>query len=155
MAVRWRFQFHRIGRGPPGRSRKRHRLLEKSLHRRRIDPRPGVMHTPGGEKHGELLKFIANDAAAVHIDEPGGERPPALQESREGFGVRLESVKVGGSTYTSVEALQRFADRLSEARPGNVPGSATLTRCRQKQIDDAAHEVERILGAGKARHSSA
>ena len=75
--------------------------------------------------------------------------------SRGVRGVRLESVKVGGSTYTSVEALQRFADRLSEARPGNVPGSATLTRCRQKQIDDAAHEVERILGAGKARHSSA
>ena len=30
-------------------------------------------------------------------------------------GVRLEVVRLGGATYTTVEALQRFADRLTRA----------------------------------------
>jgi hypothetical protein len=32
-------------------------------------------------------------------------------------GVRLEIIRVGGVTYTSREALQRFADRLSSDAP--------------------------------------
>ncbi len=30
--------------------------------------------------------------------------------------VRLEAVRIGGRTYTSTEALQRFVDRLSASR---------------------------------------
>lgn len=65
-------------------------------------------------------------------------------------GVRLESVKIGGTTYTSVEALARFA-RASAAKPVEPrPGpkryeaggawSAPGDRARR-----AAHEVDRIL----------
>src|SRR4051794_6719645 len=37
-------------------------------------------------------------------------------------GVRLEHVKLGGNTYTSLEAVQRFAERLTEARPSHPTG---------------------------------
>lgn len=61
-------------------------------------------------------------------------------------GVRLESIKVGGTAYTSQEALQRFGDRLSEARlnPSLTPTPTTATR--RKQIDQATREVQAILG---------
>lgn len=36
-------------------------------------------------------------------------------------GVRLETVSIGGATKTSVQALQRFADRLSAARSTSDP----------------------------------
>jgi hypothetical protein len=36
-------------------------------------------------------------------------------------GIRLEAIRIGGSLYTSVEALQRFADRLTS-------GTATSQR---------------------------
>ena len=60
-------------------------------------------------------------------------------------GVRLESLKIGGTTYTSKEALQRFADQLSSPTrdPGTTPAT-TLTR--KKQIDRAARQVDAILG---------
>ena len=59
-------------------------------------------------------------------------------------GVRLEWIKIGGTTYTSHEALQRFSERLSEAQA--QPGTRrSLTRTRRKQIDQAARQVEAIL----------
>jgi len=60
-------------------------------------------------------------------------------------GIRLESLKIGGTTYTSKEALQRFADRLSNTShaPDTTPAT-TLTR--KRQIDRAARQVEAILG---------
>jgi len=42
-------------------------------------------------------------------------------------GVKLESLKVGGTTYTSTEALQRFAERLSHPRNASTP-PYSLTR---------------------------
>ena len=65
-------------------------------------------------------------------------------------GIRLESLKVGGTTYTSKEALQRFADRLSSPTPSpDTTPAATLTR--QKQIDRAAKQVEAILGVSSKK----
>jgi hypothetical protein len=40
-------------------------------------------------------------------------------------GVHLEIVKLGGRTYTSLEAVQRFADRLTQAKTG-VPADASI-----------------------------
>ena len=59
-------------------------------------------------------------------------------------GEKLEWVKVGGSTYTSREALQRFSDQLSTTyeRP---KVRVSLSRIRQKQIDQATYQVEAIL----------
>ena len=58
-------------------------------------------------------------------------------------GVKLESLKVGGTTYTSTEALQRFAEGLSHPRVMNTP-PYSLTR--QREIERAAREVNEILG---------
>ena len=60
-------------------------------------------------------------------------------------GVRLESLKIGGTTYTSKEALQRFADRLT-GPPADPDTTSATTLTRQKQIDRAAKQVEAILG---------
>lgn len=68
-------------------------------------------------------------------------------------GIRLKTVKMGGSTYTSKEALQRFADRLSAARD-TLSKAASVTAARQKQIDDASREVESILKSKVPRRSS-
>jgi len=59
-----------------------------------------------------------------------------------GGGVRLESVKLGGTTYTSVEALQRFAERR---RGRDAEGPPLMSRRRQDAIDAAATESDRIL----------
>ncbi len=58
-------------------------------------------------------------------------------------GVKLESLKVGGTTYTSTEALQRFAEGLSHPRDVSTP-PYSLTR--QREIERAAREVNEMLG---------
>ncbi len=58
-------------------------------------------------------------------------------------GVKLESLKVGGTTYTSTEALQRFAEGLSH--PGNV-STPPYSLARLREIERAAREVNKIYG---------
>jgi len=60
-------------------------------------------------------------------------------------GVRLEYVSIGGTRYTSVEALQRFADRRGAAQ--NIGyGEPPLTPARRRrQMIAAAREAKRIL----------
>ena len=65
-------------------------------------------------------------------------------------GVRLESVTLGGTTYTSKEALQRFAEGLSQTGPPNTETPST-SAIRRKQVEKAAHEVEAILSARQSR----
>jgi hypothetical protein len=62
--------------------------------------------------------------------------------SRGVRGVRLEGVKVGGTTYTSVEALQRFAERLS-AHP--LADGVAGTMGDSKRLAEVARRVERLL----------
>lgn len=69
-------------------------------------------------------------------------------------GVVLESVRVGGSTYTSVEALQRFADQLSSDRHDDLSLSTTTPAWRQKQIEAASREVQDILQNGQPQDRS-
>jgi len=64
-------------------------------------------------------------------------------------GHRLESIRIGGTTYTSEEALQRFADRLSQPRTSPSSNIAVSTLSRQREIDRAAREVEKIYGKPK------
>ncbi len=62
-------------------------------------------------------------------------------------GVRLESVRIGGTTYTSEEAMQRYAEQLNA--PGSTnpgPQKFVTSATRQKQIDRAARQVDAILG---------
>ena len=63
-------------------------------------------------------------------------------------GVILETVKIGGSRVTSVEAIERFVERLAEVeasgRPA-VPAPAPLPAARRKSIDAAK---KRLAAAG-------
>jgi len=62
-------------------------------------------------------------------------------------GIRLESVKIGGTTYTSKEALQRFADQRSTAKHDSSTSPRMTTLTRQKQIDQSSRKVKLILGS--------
>ena len=54
-------------------------------------------------------------------------------------GVRLETIQVGGTCCTSIEALQRFFDTLSEPR---APASNKRPD-RQREIETAERDCER------------
>ena len=60
-------------------------------------------------------------------------------------GVVLETVRIGGTLYTSGEALQRFAESLSAGRIDAVPPAPMPTRVRQRQIDVAERSVAAAL----------
>ena len=59
-------------------------------------------------------------------------------------GVRLETVKIGGTTYTSREAIQRFSGLLSRKEPPQVVNPVSRTRIRQLEQANAA--VAKALG---------
>lgn len=57
-------------------------------------------------------------------------------------GVRLETIRVGGTLCTSVEAIQRFAERLTAADPRvSTPMAVTPAR-RRREIARAERELE-------------
>lgn len=67
-------------------------------------------------------------------------------------GVRLEVLRIGGTSYTSVEALQRFAEQLENPRPEPLPAPSGR---RQRQIEQAGKRLRAILDARKPKeHSS-
>jgi hypothetical protein len=49
-------------------------------------------------------------------------------------GVRLEAIQVGGTKFTSAEALQRFFDRLSDPERDPVFKELSLTRSRPLSV---------------------
>ena len=55
-------------------------------------------------------------------------------------GVRLASIKIGGTTYTSAEALQAFAQHLSRADRSGSPSVV-----RRRQIELAEREAKALL----------
>ncbi|HKQ48567.1 MAG TPA: DUF1580 domain-containing protein [Phycisphaerae bacterium] len=62
-------------------------------------------------------------------------------------GIRLETVRIGGTTYTSREAIQRFSERLSgsEQSPQLVN---PVSRSRQRQLEEANAAVAKALAHG-------
>lgn len=51
-------------------------------------------------------------------------------------GVRLEIIRIGGMTYTSVEALQRFADRLTVGGDRSLaPPVAAVPESVERRLD--------------------
>jgi len=59
-------------------------------------------------------------------------------------GVKLETLKVGGTLCTSREALQRFFDRLTEADQNPVPGRQFKMRT-PAQRQRAIARAEKVL----------
>ena len=69
--------------------------------------------------------------------------------SRGVRGVYLEAIRIGGSTYTSKEALQRFADQLGNPEKRQTASASVSTATRQKQVDRAAKRLREVLGPQK------
>ena len=64
--------------------------------------------------------------------------------SRDGMVIRLETVKMGGTACTSLEALQRFFDRLSGDTTVVTPPTPTkrqLDKERERRIQQAEREL--------------
>jgi hypothetical protein len=61
-------------------------------------------------------------------------------------GIRLEALRVGGRWVTSVEALQRFAERLTEAIVPTLADDApvSLARSRHRAAELADEELSRL-----------
>jgi len=70
--------------------------------------------------------------------------------SRGVRGVRLDSIKIGGSTYTSMEALQRFAERLGARKLPNTQSSEGTPE-RQREIELASRQLKSILESCRSR----
>lgn len=60
-------------------------------------------------------------------------------------GVVLETIRIGGATYTSLEALQRFAEHLTGSPGQSEAAPRPTTRRRQRQIDRAAQRLDVLL----------
>ncbi len=69
--------------------------------------------------------------------------------SRGVRGVKLEAIRIGGTTYTSVEALQRFAELLSSSTPRPLAEPAP-SQSREKAIDRATRELKEKLHPARA-----
>ena len=99
-----------------------------------------------------------SDAGKLNIlpAKPNGKRvhkATVCRWAKHGLGgVRLETVRVGGSRYTSAEALLRFFQRLSEDRPAAAqppaapPAAGTPTPDRLTGRMSSL-EVQRRMGA--------
>jgi len=61
-------------------------------------------------------------------------------------GIRLETVSIGGTTYTSAEALQRFADQLTARRSLHVEEPQTSSEARRRASALVAARLESELG---------
>lgn len=64
-------------------------------------------------------------------------------------GVRLDAIRIGGTTYTSQEALQRFGTTAG----ASIPAPPPTTVARSAQIDRATQRLGELLG--KSQSSSA
>ena len=65
-------------------------------------------------------------------------------------GVRLEAIHIGGTSYTSREALQRFASPR-----GGVLAEKTVnySALRRRQIEAAEKHLDAVLYGGKSRRT--
>src|SRR4051794_26522232 len=61
----------------------------------------------------------------------------------DGTLVRLEAVRLGGQWITSVEAIQRWAERLAQGQPAQPVAPRTST-ARRKAVEHADRELEKL-----------
>jgi hypothetical protein len=63
-------------------------------------------------------------------------------------GVKLETIKIGGTTYTSREALQRFAEASSSNTQAGTREQQTPKQ-RVREQDKASRRVDDLLGRNR------
>ncbi|MDB5350169.1 MAG: hypothetical protein JWN86_1416 [Planctomycetota bacterium] len=60
-------------------------------------------------------------------------------------GIRLEHTRVGGTVYTSVEAVQRFADALTDAKLRKyAPAAIAIPAARRRKDEAVARELDAL-----------
>jgi len=64
-------------------------------------------------------------------------------------GVKLECVRIGASLMTSVEALQRFAERLSAAQEANSTIPPPLPTLREREVVARLRAKGLLPGGGR------
>jgi len=74
--------------------------------------------------------------------------------SRGIHGVVLESAKIGGSVYTSSEAIQRWAEQLSAIRFSRPACERETTRARERQLDQTSRSLQNILKPARSKRSN-
>lgn len=57
-------------------------------------------------------------------------------------GVKLETAMIGGKRYSSLEALQRFADATTAAADGTSPGAPSTPAAARKSHERACSELD-------------
>lgn len=87
-----------------------------------------------------------SDATRHLPKRPGGKKPHVATlyrwATRGLRGIRLETIRVGGTLCTSLEALQRFCERLSD---GTSPPIARVTSAaRRRAVERAELMLDRI-----------
>jgi Protein of unknown function (DUF1580) len=86
------------------------------------------------------------DAAKTLPARRGGKRPHVsclYRWAQHGCrGIRLETLQCGGTKITSLEALQRFFERLGAASSGEIPPTRSA-RQREQAILRAERELDR------------
>ncbi len=127
-------------------------------------PSEFLKYRVSGKKPADVIDVIDETMSAVR-DVPrhlparrNGKRVHVSAVYRWSFrglrGVVLETIRFGGTLYTSEEALQRFAESLSSTRLESAPPAPVPTRKRQRQIEVAERAVAAALGmptlAGKS-----
>ncbi|MGP1346171.1 MAG: DUF1580 domain-containing protein [Phycisphaerales bacterium] len=66
--------------------------------------------------------------------------------SRGVRGVRLETIAIGGTRYTSIEAIERFSARLDDPTPWQPSTAVAPPRQRTREQQRASEAAARILG---------
>lgn len=68
-------------------------------------------------------------------------------------GVRLDSLKLGGTTYTSLEALQRFAEALTKRERPAADAGLEVHASKGRAARAASQQLERELNLAPGRLS--
>ena len=66
-------------------------------------------------------------------------------------GVRLELIRIGGTAYTTREALQRFAEHLTGRQEQSGLAPPPTSRSRQRRVDRARERLDALLGPTSTR----
>lgn len=95
-------------------------------------------------------RLIPLSQVPKYLEKRTGKRPNTATifrwRQRGISGIRLESVLIGGRSYTSVEALERFCSLAELARHGRISngteaGIARATSIRQRQLEKEADRL--------------
>ena len=90
-----------------------------------------------------VLSF--SDAASHLPRRRAGKRPHVATlyrwASRGVRGVKLETIRVGGTLCTSIEALQRFCERLTDP---HAPPASQTTAAREREAQKAERQLDEI-----------